>query len=462
MRSKTKWLLLVGLASSSLALVHCVGDEPSGPSGDDGGGGDSGAPDNFAPPVDSGPADSGSDAGGVTCAAGVDPCILQIAGGGQTFCARTNDGRILCWGDNRDGQLGTLDAGLFSAKPVQVALTKPALGISVGGPLSVATMGASVACSPVLNDASVNSLACWGANMNGQLGRGVAGASDPMPQEIPSLGNVARISVGQTHVCAVTATNGLYCWGEGDHGELGRDASAMEPTPAPVLIGGSDVAGAPAAGASHTCVFDVSQISGSSALVKCFGDNGFLQLGRDPSVAQSPVPQSFHGGYYAKAIDTSANDTCSIDSTNGVTCWGSNQFGQIGNGELDAAGVEQPYKVTSLPAFPVIFIAAGFHHTCALINQPANNVYCWGEDVHGQAGIPLDSGALTGNFVLTATQVPGLPEKAVALAAASQATCALMQSGTVWCWGENYQGELGNRGDGGTDGLALPPGPIQF
>ncbi|MGH7283799.1 MAG: RCC1 domain-containing protein [Polyangiaceae bacterium] len=468
MRSRTKLLFLVGLATSSLALVHCVGDEPASPGDDAGGGGDSGTtPDTFVPPGDSGQPipDAGPDSG-VLCPAGVNPCILQIAGGGQTFCARDSDGKIWCWGDNRDEQLGRFDAGPFSAVPMQVALSKLALGISVGGPLNLGTLGASVACSPLLNAGSVNTLACWGGNANGQLGRPDAAASDWNPQEVPALGNIARVSVGPTHVCVTTNTNGLYCWGEGDHGELGRDASAVEPTPMPVSIGGSDLAGAPAVGSMHTCVLDVSQPVGAapniSYLVKCFGDNGFLQLGRDPSVAQSPVPLAF-SGYHAKGIDTSGNATCSIDGTNGVTCWGSNQFGQIGNGEVDAAGVEQPYKITTLPLFPIIYVAAGFHHTCAIVNQPTNNVYCWGEDVHGQAGVPLDSGALTGNFALSATQVVGLPaEKAVALAAASQATCALMESGTVWCWGENYQGELGDRDDGGNDSLPLPPAQIHF
>ncbi len=461
MRAKTKWFLLVAFAPTSVALIHCVGDEPATGSPDDAAvGADSGNPDNFVPPTDSGNpiTDAGADS---ACAPGVSPCILQIAGGGQSFCARDTLGKVYCWGDNRDGQLGLTDGGLFSAQPVQVPLPKFAEGVSVGGPLDFTTNNESVACAVLVNDASVDSVACWGANQFGQLGRGDAGASDPNPLEIPGLGAVARISVGPKHVCAELGTNAVYCWGAGDHGELGRDASAAEPTPTQVSLGG-DIPGPAVTGFNHTCMFDVSQLSGTSAQIRCFGDNSQLQLGRDPSITQSSTPTVVFGNLHAKGMDSSGNQTCAVNSTNGVTCWGGNQFGQVGNGLPDAAGVEEPYTISSgLPAIPVVGISAGFHHTCALVNQPGNNVYCWGGDQFGQSGFPADAAAFDGGIVLVPQAVMGLPDRAVGLAAGSEATCALINGGTVWCWGKNFQGELGVR-DGGDDDDSNPLPPVQI
>ena len=104
-------------------------------------------------------------------------------------------------------------------------------------------------------------------------------------------------------------------------------------------------------------------------------------------------------------------------------------------------------------------IQAGFDHFCAILSVPASadggpvqNVSCWGRNDNGQS-VPVlaDAGAM----VLAPTAVAGLPNRAVGLGAGSQATCALLKDGTVWCWGENYLGELGN-GDPGDGGISAP------
>ncbi|MEO7109152.1 MAG: hypothetical protein ABI183_01835 [Polyangiaceae bacterium] len=481
MRKKAKLYLLAGFASMSLTLVHCVGDDPAAvnaTSGDDSGTDANQQTDTFVPPNDGGsPTDAGPDANicagalGVTCGAGVDPCIIQITGGGQNFCARDNKCNVYCWGDNRDGQLAVPTTTLFSAKPLAVNFGgRLAAGVGIAGPAAVTATGYTVACARVTaNPEAPTSVVCWGGDEYGQI----AVAPDastvmlndagrhyiPTPTDIPGISAATLLGVGETHECAITSSNALECWGDNTYGELARDTGGVNTNPVPGLAtfagGGTPMPDAVTIGYQHMCT--TNGAPGANDRVACVGEDSFDQLGRDggpnSSTLTAVLPIT-----NANFIAASKASTCAVNKSGAVVCWGDNSSGQTGIGSVSPTlvGYATPAVAPLAGGTPVVGLTAGTYHFCAILNVPdptdggvAENVYCWGDNTLGEA-VP---GAATP--VLIAAPVAGLPARAAQIAAGSQATCALMTDGTVYCWGQNYVGELGT-GDPGDGGISGP------
>jgi alpha-tubulin suppressor-like RCC1 family protein len=482
MRTRAKWLVLGGIATMSVALVHCVGDDPPAVSG---GGADAGGDNDLIGETSIGPdtstvTDAGLDGSSictsnadVTCGTGVSPCIIQISGGGQNFCARDNQCKVYCWGDNRDGQLGTPPTTIRnSAKPLAVSFGgKLAAGVDIAGPDGLTSFGYTVACARVTaTPGTPTTVECWGADEYGQIaidpndGGGVSVDDGgkryvPTPTEIPGVSAATLLGVGETHECALTSANALECWGDNTYGELARDTGGVNTNPVPGQAtfagGGSPALDAITIGYQHMCT--TNGTAGANDRVACVGDDMFDQLGRDggpnSSTLTAVVPMT-----NADSIAASKFTTCAINKGGAVVCWGYNGLAETGNGAVLPAVVGNPTPAIAPLAggIPVVGLTAGTHHFCALLKVPdpgdggvAQNVYCWGDNDFGEAA----PGNVT-SPILVAAPVAGLPARAAAIAAGSQASCALINDGTVYCWGENYVGELGNGdpGDGGVSG----------
>ena len=147
--------------------------------------------------------------------------------------------------------------------------------------------------------------------------------------------------------------------------------------------------------------------------------------------AETETPQSIQES--ASAVSVGGIHTCVLTTSGGVKCWGNNDLGQLGSGDLNSR--KTPTQVVGLTN-GVIAIAAGGRHTCALLNT--GKVKCWGENGRGQLGANLyDSPIPTPTDVHKLTDI-------VAIAAGYHHTCALSNLGGVKCWGSNTQGELGD------------------
>ena len=289
----------------------------------------------------------------------------------------------------------------------------------------------------------------------------LAPGSAPAGQSSPAGPVLAQIATGVYHSCAVLPTGALRCWGFSGDGQLGHGNTNIvgeTDTPgsvAPVDLGGHAVA-ALAAGDYHTCaILD-------DGTVRCwgYGYDGELGYGNQNDVGAANAPGSMPPvnlgpGRAATAISAGRRHTCVIIDTGGVECWGDNQYGELGNGIINGLG-----SGTFAPVGPINLggghtakaIAAGGQHTCAILDD--NSVKCWGSDAYGQLGYAT-SGTRTDPSAVGAVDL-GAGHTAKAITAGDFYSCAILDDGSVECWG---QGDSGQLGYGNTKSVGPPSTP---
>ena len=294
--------------------------------------------------------------------------VATVAAGFRHSCALTTGGGVQCWGYNQLGQLGN-DSTTDSSVPVAVN------GLASG--VAAVAAGAYHACALTTG----GGVQCWGLNSSGQLG-GAAGTISSVPVAVSGLASgVAAIAAGGFHTCALTTGGGVQCWGFNENGQLGNDTTTDSSVPVAVTGASSDVE-AIAAGAYHSCALT----TGGGAL--CWGLNDSGQLGND-TTTDSHVPVAVTGASSdVEAIAAGAYHSCRLSASGDAGCWGSNGSGQLGNGTTTNSSI--PVAVSGL-ASGVVVIATGGFHTCALTT--GGGVRCWGSNIYGQLGNGTSNGS---------------------------------------------------------------------
>lgn len=188
------------------------------------------------------------------------------------------------------------------------------------------------------------------------------------------------------------------------------------------------------AGDSHTCaVLDDGR-------VVCWGSNNYGELGND-SPTRSSTPIEVEGITDATSVSAGSFHTCAVRATGTIACWGRNLYGELGNNTtLPSTAPVEVADITDAEA-----VSAGGGHTCATYG--GGSVACWGLNQSGQIG-----NVLAGWQALRPVVVASITD-ATAIAAGSNSTCASSASGTIWCWGNNSSGQLGN---GNTTDVGFP------
>lgn len=182
--------------------------------------------------------------------------------------------------------------------------------------------------------------------------------------------------------------------------------------------------------------------------VACWGKGGAGQLGNgatSDAAAAVPVVDD-HGKPIGPVIAVAAGaaHSCALRSDHTVVCWGANDAGQLGRGTITASEpVPAPVGLTSIVA-----IAAGARHTCAALDNGA--VWCWGANDAGQLGSAPSAGA---SMPVEVVDKAGLPLAAATVAAGATHSCAVERDHTLVCWGSDTDGELG---DGSSAATSLP------
>ncbi|WP_050725372.1 Ig-like domain-containing protein [Vulgatibacter incomptus] len=288
---------------------------------------------------------------------------------------------------------------------------------------------------------------CWGINFSGQLGSELAGIAEYAPVPAAAGFSFRSLTSGSQHTCGVTFDDQVYCWGENEDLQLGDPD--VEYTWEPTHVSSTPFA---LVGAMYfsTCA---TILQGNPY---CWGYNsddhefGAPTIWGSADPVQVSSPAAGQPLLALTAIRGGAYHTCGATEAGELFCWGYNNRGQVGTGNTNV--VERPFATK---AGGVVDFALGVAHTCAVMDS--GEVSCWGRNLNGQLG----TGG-TSTRIPTPTPValpPGL--SVVAIAAGEEHTCALDSTGSAWCWGGNWSGQLGRPG-GDSSVPVLVSGDLTF
>ena len=396
-------------------------------------------------------------------------------------CVILSDRRVKCWGRNDYAQLGlghVNDRGdqsgeMGDGRNIVLLGTRTALALAAGDLHTCA----------LLNN---NQVACWGSNQWGQLGIGDNSGGNLKRGDVSSemgsnliqvnlgAGRWARaIGSGASFSCALMDNNQIKCWGINTHGCLGSgdDGNVVQFRVAPswqLDFGPGRWVKSFALGSYHGCaILDNNN-------VKCWGAGYLGQQGRDSTEDYGDAPNELNDGFVvplgqgrtAKALDAGGHHTCAWLDNDSVKCWGANDRGQLGLGDiqnrgdgLDVYGMSEMGDALDPVVLPGIKIglSAGRSeegHTCAIgaFNEPN----CWGPNRFGGLGLghtdTIGDDEETGvEWTYLGTNQQNITYLAVAIATGGFHTCAVLQTGALKCWGANESGQLGNGDDGRTN-----------
>ncbi len=336
---------------------------------------------------------------------------LDAAPDGTLTCGIRDEGgarSLWCFGTGYAG-----DGYASEIPPTRVGTAGDWLAVSRGG---VRTCG-------IRDEDGQRTLWCWGQSNDGALGTGTS--IEPSPAAVAGAGWTS-LATGPQHTCAVKIdgeARGLWCWGSNAYGQAGQPPGPNVTTP--TLIAGPWVFDSVLAGAAGTCA---RQVGGE---VLCWGKNQRGELGARTG---APVAASSLGGAVAFAVGGA--HTCLLAEDGTLACRGDNAYGQLG------IGVPGSTRVPAQVGMDIDWsgVSAGVFHTCA---RRGAALYCWGEGLSQQIGVGLDS----------TTPVPvGVGGTWTSLAAGGSHTCALQSDDSLWCWGSDSDGQLGDGTAGGTRG----------
>jgi alpha-tubulin suppressor-like RCC1 family protein len=276
---------------------------------------------------------------------GTNAAVEAIDARGFFTCAQLISGAVKCWGANAKFQLGQAHSETIgdgggemgdALLPLDFGTNASVLDVSTG--YDFACVRSSVGQSPHAR--------CWGSNDQGQLGFGPTSPSVSLANASSILTSqpLLAIATGRWHACAIHADETMSCWGVNYYGELGLGVGlSNSPTPSSVVLG-DHKAKAVALGSSHTCA--IVERVGEDRSIKCWGHNDLGQRGVD---TKTNVGKAIGGlgnaleavklpdGFVPQQVAAAGKTSCAVSEAGDVLCWGSNEFGLLGQGKADAS-----------------------------------------------------------------------------------------------------------------------------
>ena len=362
--------------------------------------------------------------------------VTDVAGASKSSCYMDIDGMIFCMGNNEYGQLGNgvtsnTDTLLPTAVTMPAGLTAKQISMSD-------TQFMDNACAVMSDD----NIYCWGANTHGELGDGTSGNTAhknvPTAATMPNGLKAKTINTeGFDHTCAIMSDDNIYCWGEGNYGQLGHGTNADKNIPTAVTM--PTVNSNPLTAKQVVTQYRLTCGIMSDDNIYCMGRNYDGQLGIGSTDTQLTkllptmvtMPTVNGNPLTAKQIALYTYGGCGILSDDKVYCWGPNYYGQLGIGSTDTSIKQYVPGIVTMPAGLLAKqVATAQSAVCAIMSD--DNIYCWGRGLGGGAD----------HDVPTAITMPsGL--KAKYIDAGVMYFCAIMDDDSLYCFGENDNGQLG-------------------
>ena len=356
--------------------------------------------------------------------------IRDIASGSQFTLVVKADGTVVGWGRDPDGQAARpVSASRVMPAPVIIDLPGKALQVAMGNTTQYA----------LLEDGSV---VAWGTNDEGQLGNGPMGATGELgrypkpsitPVRVTGLTDVIQIEAGAKHALALRKDGTVWAWGTRDDGAIGdgqpktlRPVMAIGPTQVKGLQGITQIA---ATGRHNLALRSDGKVMAwglnhDGQLGNGTRDNGWTPAevtGLDRIVAIAAGVASFAGNYFSGALRD--------DGT--VLTWGSGVSGVMGNGTRNPSPDDPggrnllPQQVPGLANVKALSLGMG--HAAALLGD--GTLRMWGHDGFGQIGVGTSS-----DYYPKAVPVKGLT-RVSAVYLGSMRSFAVRTDGSLWIWG---------------------------
>ncbi|MFZ5875057.1 MAG: hypothetical protein ACOYXU_01490 [Nitrospirota bacterium] len=371
----------------------------------------------------------------VRTTSGVELTWSAVAAGDDHTLAIAEDGSLWAWGLNNNGQLGVNDT-VTRLAPVRVGSANDWLDIDGGGAHSVGIRRSA-------DEALDGSLWVWGDNSHGQLGDGtVAGSENPM--QVGTDTSWASVFAGASSTMAVKTDQTLWGWGRNARGELGiaQNASGLESVP--VQTGNASYRWAAADfGIAHSVMLT------ADGRLFVAGANPYGEVGNgDVSSKAVPVQVGSAGNNWTgTSLSAGWSHSTAVDSSGGLWTWGSNAYGQLGDGTRVDRDV--PVQVPAGTGLTWLAVSAGAGHTAAI--RADGRIFTWGDNSFGQLGRALgDNGEQCSQTPAPCgSETPGeIPQFLgfdpwVAVTAGAFHTVAITRNGELWAWGANDYGQLG-------------------
>jgi alpha-tubulin suppressor-like RCC1 family protein len=306
---------------------------------------------------------------------------------------------------------------------------------------------------------------CWGDNWTGALGDGTT-ASSATPERVAGGLTFAMVSAGDSHTCGVTTAGAAYCWG-GQVGLIFNGGTTTLISSTPELVAGGLTWAAVSAGDFYDCGVT------TAGAAYCWGDNGFGQLGANSASGTIPVGSmtgvAVAGGLTFARVSAGDVVSCGITTSGAAYCWGKNDLGGLGIGTSNGPEDCPVYQVQRDPHplhipcshTPVAImggltfstVSAMASGACGLTTTGA--AYCWGPNWNGELG----TGTLTGPQTCGGYPCSTLPAAVTGgltfsvLGAGLLSACGLTSTGAAYCWGDGQFGD-------GTNAIQVAPVPV--
>lgn len=277
--------------------------------------------------------------------------------------------------------------------------------------------------------------------------------------EAPGEPLPARALSIDDHSCALTDSGKVVCWGPGNSGAIGRgDTEDVGDTPGemgsavvPVDLGTSEPVVSLAVGVDTSCALH------GDGSVRCWGGGSYGRLGNGATTNIGDEPKEMGDalepvdlGGPARSITVGGNQSCALLTSGDVKCWGYGGDATLGQGNPDDIGDQPGEMGVNLPPVQLgtgrkaVALTAGAFHTCALLDD--GSVKCWGDNFYGQLGQGDQDNRGDGPGEMGNSLPPvdlGTGRTATAISAGRSHTCALRADSSLVCWGNGDSGRLG-------------------